>query len=86
MTPLEILETLATLHALQQKLTKMKKILMAASTYNHTLRKMLSLLTPATLNQGVQALLDLENGARALTGLPGNRKEMMRLERFGIRI
>jgi hypothetical protein len=85
MTPLETLETLSTLHALQQNLTKTKKVLTAASTYNHTLQKIPSLLTPTTLNQGVQALLDLENGARALTGLPGNRREMMRLERFGIR-
>jgi len=71
MTPLETLETLSTLHALQQNLTKTKKVLTAASTYNHTLQKIPSLLTPTTLNQGVQALLDLENGARALTGMPG---------------
>jgi len=71
MTPLETLETLSTLHALQQNLTTTKKVLTAASTYNHTLQKFPSLLTPTTLNQGVQALLDLENGARALVGMPG---------------
>ena len=71
MTPLETLETLSTLHALQQNLTTTKIVLTAASTYNHTLQKIPSLLTPTTLNQGVQALLDLENGARALRGMPG---------------
>lgn len=71
MSPLETLETLSTLHALQQNLSLTKEILTAASTYNNTLQKIPSLLTPTTLNQGVQALIALENGARALSGMPG---------------
>jgi hypothetical protein len=70
-SPLETLETLSTLHALQQNLSLTKEILTAASTYNHTLQTIPSLLAPTTLNQGVQALLALENGARALSGMPG---------------
>jgi len=71
MTPLETLETLSTLHALQQNLSLTKEILTAASTYNNTLQKIPGLLTPTTLNQGVQSLIALENGARALSGMPG---------------
>ena len=71
MTPLETRETLSTLHALQQNLSLTKEILLAASTYNNTLQKIPGLLTPTTLNQGVQALIALENGARALSGMPG---------------
>jgi hypothetical protein len=71
LSPLETLETLSTLHALQTNLSLTKQILTAASTYTHTLQTIPSLLTPTTLNQGVQALLALEHGARALSGMPG---------------
>lgn len=71
MTPLETLETLSTLHALQQNLLSTKEILTAASTYNNTLTKIPSLLTPTTLQNAVAALSDLESGAKALSGMPG---------------
>jgi len=71
MTPLETLETLSTLHALQQNLSTTKQILTAASTYNSTLTTLSSHMTPSTIHQAVSSLSTLEQGARALVGMPG---------------
>ena len=72
MTPLETLETLSTLHALQQNLTTTKSILHSVSTYDKTITSLPSLLTSSqNLNHAVNALVTLEEGAKALSGMPG---------------
>ena len=77
MTPLETLETLSTLHALQQNLTATKSILHSVSTYDKTITTLPSLLTSSqNLNHAVSALITLEEGARALSGMPGNEKRV----------
>ncbi len=50
MTPLETLETLSTLHALQQNLSTTKEILTAASTYHSTLQTISSLMAGGNPN------------------------------------
>jgi len=75
MTPLETLETLSTLHALQQNLSSTKSILHSVSTYDKTMSTLPSLLTSSSnLNHAVSALCTLEEGARALSGMPGGQK------------
>jgi hypothetical protein len=75
MSPLETLETLSTLHALQQNLTATKSILVSVSTYDKTIKSLPSLLTSSqNLNHAVTALVTLEEGARALAGMPGQEK------------
>lgn len=75
MSPLETLETLSTLHALQQNLTATKSILLSVSTYDKTITSLPSLLTSSqNLNKAVSALVTLEEGARALSGMPGQQK------------
>jgi len=75
MSPLETLETLSTLHALQQNLSSTKSILHSVSTYDKTMSTLPSLLTSSTnLNHAVTALCTLEEGARALSGMPGGEK------------
>ncbi len=77
MTPLETLETLSTLHALQQNLTATKSILHSVSTYDKTITSLPSLLTSSeNLNHAVSALTTLEEGARALSGMPGQEQRM----------
>jgi len=72
MTPLETLETLSTLHALQQNLTITKSILHSVSTYDKTISTIPSLLTSSqNLNHAVSALITLEKGAKALSSMPG---------------
>jgi hypothetical protein len=75
MTPLETLETLSTLHALQKNLTSTKAILHSVSTYDKTIISLPSLLTSSqNLNHAVTALITLEEGARALSGMPGQEQ------------
>lgn len=76
MTPLETLETLSTLHALQQNLTSTKSILLSVSTYDKTITTLPSLLTSSqNLNKAVAALNTLEEGARALSGMPQGQRQ-----------
>ncbi len=75
MTPLETLETLSTLHALQQNLSSTKSILHSVSTYDKTMSTLPSLLkSSSNLNHAVAALCTLEEGARALSCMPGGDK------------
>lgn len=81
MTPLETLETLSTLHALQQNLTQTKSILHSVSTYDKTITTLPSLLTSSqNLNHAVSALITLENGARALSAMPGHNQRLIEIQ------
>ena len=64
------LETLSTLHALQANLQRSKEILTAAATWDSTLSSVAPLLAQQNLTEAVQALAQLENGERALRGMP----------------
>ena len=80
-SPIQTLETLSALHSLSTSLSQTKKILLAASTFNTTLNGLPSLMSsPSTLSQAVSSFLTLEQGAQALTGLPGKeaREEQIR--------
>jgi Golgi complex component 7 (COG7). len=79
-TPTTALETLSTLHALKHNLTSAKQVLVAASTYNQTLAKIPSLLNPSTIHQCVQAWMDLEHGAKALSGMPGKEQRQEEIQ------
>ena len=64
------LETLSTLHALQANLNRTKDILTAAATWDTTLHSIAPLLAEHNLAEAVQALATLENGEKALRGMP----------------
>ena len=64
------LETLSTLHALQSNLSRTKDILTAAATWDSTLSSVAPLLAQQNLTEAVHALAQLENGERALRGMP----------------
>ena len=64
------LETLSTLHALQANLSRTKEILTAAATWDSTLSSVAPLLAQQNLTEAVHALAQLENGERALRGMP----------------
>jgi len=64
------LETLSTLHALQANLARTKEILTAAATWDSTLSSIAPLLSQHNLSEAVNALAQLENGERALRGMP----------------
>lgn len=64
------LETLSTLHALQSNLSRTKDILTAAATWDSTLSSVAPLLSQQNLTEAVHALAQLENGERALRGMP----------------
>jgi hypothetical protein len=64
------LETLSTLHALQAHLTRTQEILTAAATWDTTLSAVAPLLAQQNLTEAVHALAQLENGERALRGMP----------------
>jgi hypothetical protein len=64
------LETLSTLHALQANLTKTREVLTAAATWDSTISSVAPLLAEQNLTEAVNALLQLENGERALRGMP----------------
>ena len=68
------LETLSTLHALQANLSRTKEVLTAAATWDSTLGSIPPLLAQQNLSEAVNALAQLENGERALRGMP-NREE-----------
>jgi hypothetical protein len=68
------LETLSTLHALQSNFTKTKEVLTAAATWDQTIGSVAPLLAEQNLTEAVNALAQLENGERALRGMP-HRKE-----------
>jgi hypothetical protein len=64
------LETLSTLHALQANLTRTQEILTAAATWDTTLSAVAPLLAQQNLTEAVHCLAQLENGERALRGMP----------------
>ncbi|KAG7353576.1 golgi complex component 7 COG7 [Nitzschia inconspicua] len=64
------LETLSTLHALQSNLSKTKEVLTAAATWDSTISSVAPLLSESNLTEAVNALAQLENGERALRGMP----------------
>lgn len=64
------LETLSTLHALQANLQRSKQILTAAATWDATLSSVAPLLAQQNIAEAVNALAQLENGERALRGMP----------------
>jgi conserved oligomeric Golgi complex subunit 7 len=64
------LETLSTLHSLQTNLSRTKEILTAAATWDSTLSSVAPLLAQQNLVEAVNALAQLENGERALRGMP----------------
>lgn len=64
------LETLSTLHALQSNLQRTREILTAAATWDSTLSSIAPLLAQQNLPEAVNALAQLENGERALRGMP----------------
>ena len=69
------LETLSTLHALRSNLSHTKDILQAAATWDSTLNSIPPLLAQQNLAEAVTALATLENGERALRGMPSGREE-----------
>jgi hypothetical protein len=71
------LETLSTLHALQHNLSKTKEVLTAAATWDSTISSVAPLLAEQNLTEAVDALAQLENGERALRGMP-HREERQR--------
>jgi conserved oligomeric Golgi complex subunit 7 len=74
-SPIQTLETLSALHSLSTSLSHTKKILLAASTFNTTLNGLPSLMaSPSTLSQAVSSFITLQQGAQALTGLPGKEE------------
>lgn len=64
------LETLSALHALQSNLTIAKRVLTAAATWDSTMASIPPLLAQQKLSEAVHALAQLENGERALRGMP----------------
>jgi Golgi complex component 7 (COG7) len=64
------LETLSTLHALQNNLKKTKEVLTAAATWDSTISSVAPLLSESNLTEAVNALAQLEAGERALRGMP----------------
>lgn len=74
------METLSTLHALQANLLRTKEILEAAASWDTTVESIAPLLANAAnatsgggvtaLSQAVQLFIQLENGERALRGMP----------------
>lgn len=68
------LETLSTLHALQSNFKRTKEVLTAAATWDQTIGSVAPLLAEQNLTEAVNALAQLENGERALRGMP-HRKE-----------
>lgn len=64
------LETLSTLHALRANLSKTKKVLTAAATWDSTISSVAPLLAEQNLTEAVNALAQLETGERALRGMP----------------
>ncbi len=68
------LETLTTLHALRSNLSQTKEVLTAAATWDSTMSSIPPLLAQQNLSEAVNALRQLENGERALRGMP-NRED-----------
>ena len=77
--PLEILETLSTLHALQTNLQKTKVILQAAASWDAIFSTIPPLIASSNLSEAVAAWSKLKEGAQALRPLPGheNREEVI---------
>jgi hypothetical protein len=69
------LETLSTLHALQSNMSRTKEVLTAAATWDSTMSSIPPLLANQNLTEAVHALAQLENGERALRGMPMHREE-----------
>jgi len=76
------LETLSTLHALQANLTRTKDILTAAATWDSTLAAVAPLLAQQNLTEAVNALAQLENGERALRGMPNPEEREQAIQRI----
>lgn len=75
------LETLSTLHALQANLTRTQEILTAAATWDSTLAAVAPLLAQQNLTEAVHALAQLENGERALRGMPNPEEREQAIQR-----
>lgn len=74
------LETLSTLHALQNNLTKTKEVLTAAATWDSTISSVAPLLSESNLSEAVNALAQLENGERALRGMPHREERQQSIQ------
>lgn len=66
----ESLQTLSTLHALQTNLQETREILTAATQWDTTLAQIAPLLAQQQWEAAVQALAQLQQGERALQGMP----------------
>jgi hypothetical protein len=82
------LETLSTLHALQYNFKRTKEVLTAAATWDQTIGSVAPLLAEQNLVEAVNALAQLENGERALRGMPHRqeRQESIRKIRQQVKV
>ena len=82
----ETMNTLSTLHALQMNLQFTKSILEATSSWDTTLSSIPSLLSNQKLSEAVTALTQLQQGARALRGMPGKDQREDTIQKFKTQI
>ena len=75
------LETLSALHALQSNLSKTKEVLTAAATWDSTMSSIPPLLAQQNLTEAVNALAQLENGERALRGMPHREERQLAISK-----
>lgn len=80
------MKTLSTLHSLQTNLEFTKGILQATSHWDSTLSSIPSLLSEQKLSQAVTALTHLQQGARALRGMPGKDQREQTVQKFKTQI
>jgi hypothetical protein len=80
------LETLSTLHALRNNLTKTKEVLTAAATWDSTISSVAPLLSESNLTEAVNALAKLENGERALRGMPHREKRLKSIQDIRLQV
>lgn len=82
----DTMKTLSTLHALQMNLTFTKTILEATSSWDTTMSSIPSLLSNQKLSEAVTALTNLQQGARALRGMPGKEQRDETILKFKTQI
>ena len=75
------LETLTTLHALRSNLSQTKEVLTAAATWDSTMNSIPPLLAQQNLSEAVNALRQLENGERALRGMPNREERQLAIDK-----
>jgi len=85
-TPSETMKTLSTLHALQLNLEFTKTVLEATSSWDTTMSSIPSLLSNQKLSEAVTALTNLQQGARALRGMPGKEQRDETILKFKTQI